>query len=367
MIKIELSIRNLITIAGVVAGVWLLIRVWDVIVLAGVGLLLAAALMPYVDWLWRRSTNRAAAVTIVMLIVLAFCALVFVIIVPPMIAQGRALWEQAPELQRRAAEFAATRGWQDVAARIEQFQWSDITDRAGPRLVDTSRTVLGAVISLITVFFLAAYFLLDARRLQQFLYFSTPRPWHRHIRALLPALQRVVGGYIRGQAITSGAIFVFSFLVLTVLGVPNALALAAIAAIADLIPLIGVYVLLAPMLLAALSISSTIAIVVVALMVAYQQFEDRVLVPRVYGATLRLPTIAVVLALLVGAELLGLVGALLSLPVAAGARVVVEYFTEVRRRTPEDAADQASPADQAFAPDEEPDSAAVSGRSDRVR
>lgn len=367
MIRIELSLRNIVTIAGVLAGVWLLTRVWDVILLAGIGLLLAAALMPYVDWLWRRSGNRAAAVTFVVLLMLAFFALVVVIIVPPMVAQGRALWEQAPEIQRRAAEVAAARGWQDVAQRIEQFTWGDVTQIAGTRLVDTSRTVLSAVISLVTVFFLAAYFLLDARRLKQFLYFSTPRRWHRHIRALLPALQRVVGGYIRGQAITSGAIFVFSFVVLSVLGVPNALALAAIAAIADLIPLIGVYVFLAPMLLAALSVSISTAVIVVALMVAYQQFEDRVLVPRVYGATLRLPTIAVVLALLVGVELLGLVGALLSLPVAAGVRVVVEYFSEARRRLPEEAADQVSPDDQAFAPDQEPGGAAVRERSAPVR
>src|SRR3712207_7155288 len=80
------------------------------------------------------------------------------------------------------------------------------------------------------------------------------------------------------------------------------------------------------------------------LMVAYQQFEDRILIPRVYGSTLRLPTIAVVLAILAGAELLGLVGALLALPVAAGLRVVVEYFAEVRKGSPRSDATQARDA-----------------------
>jgi predicted PurR-regulated permease PerM len=298
-------------------------------------------------------------VTFVVLALLGCFAIAVLLIAPPMIEQGRDLWEQTPELQRRAAAFASSRGWHDAAARIEDFRWSDVTDRAGTQLVDTSRTLLGAIISLVTVFFLAAYFLLDAGRLHQFLYFSTPQGWHKHVRALLPALQRVVGGYIRGQAITSGAIFTFSFATLSALGVPNALALAAISAIADLIPLIGVYVFLAPMLLAALSVSVTTAIVVLVLMVVYQQFEDRVLVPRVYGATLRLPTIAVVLALLVGVELLGLVGALLSLPVAAAVRVTVEYFAEACRRPPSVAADQSSPDDQPFAPDIEPDATAA--------
>jgi predicted PurR-regulated permease PerM len=353
MIKIELSLRNLLTIAGVLAGLWLLTKLWGVLLLASVGLLLAAALMPYVDWLWRKTGNRALAVLIVVLAVVLAFAFVLLIVAPPMYNQGRDLWDQYPELQDRAARIAEERGWLDLRDRIIEFQPADLV---GPQLVDTSRTVLNVVIASVTVFFLAAYFLIDARRLREFLFFSTPHAWHVHIRELLPALQRVVGGYIRGQLITSASIFLFTFVMLTVLRVPNATALAAIAGVADLIPLIGVYVLLAPMTLAALSVSTTTAIIAVAVMVAYQQFEDRLLVPRVYGQTLRLPTIAVVLAILAGGELLGLIGALLALPAAAAIRVIVEYFAEVRRRSGTAAAEQAAPEEHVFAPDEEVDS-----------
>jgi predicted PurR-regulated permease PerM len=361
VIRIDLSLRNILTIGAVVLGVWLLSKLWGVFILAAVGLLLAAALMPYVDWLWRRIHNRALAVLIVVLGVLGAVFLIFLVVLPPMYAQGRSLWERAPEMQQRAADFARERGWTDLAARIDEFDPEEaVTSTFESRqVVDTGRAVLFGVFSLFTVFFLSAYFLLDARRLKQFLYFSTPRPWHPHIRELLPALQRVVGGYIRGQAITSASIFVFTFATLTILDVPNALALSAIAAIADLIPLVGVYILLIPITLAALAVSVTTGIIVFVLMVLYQQFEDRILIPRVYGSTLRLPTIAVVLAILAGAELLGLVGALLALPVAAGLRVVVEYFAEVRRASSRDTATQASeasdevaPPDQPFAPDE---------------
>lgn len=363
MIRIELSIRNILTILGVLAGLWLLTKVWSVILLAGVALLIAASLMPYVDWLAQRTRSRTTAVLIVVLTVLAALSLILLLIVPPMIAQGRDLWDQAPELQNRAARFADERGWYGLRDRIQAFEPGDAFDLFDSQIVDTSRTVLNVLIALVTTFFLAAYFLVDARRLEGFLYFSTPDRWHRHIKALLPALQRVVGGYIRGQAITSAAIFAFSLIVLTIFRVPNAVALSAIAAIADLIPLVGVYIFLAPMALAALSVSVTTAIIVVAVMVAYQQVEDRVLIPRVYGATLRLPTIAVVLAILAGAELLGLVGALLALPIAAGVRVMVEYFAGVRKTEPPDttldaeaagAAAATGPADEPFAPDANP-------------
>jgi len=358
VITLQLSVKNILTIVGVLVGLWLLVQLWGVLLLSAVGLLIAAALMPYVDWLWRKIHNRPLAVVIVVLSVLAVVAFVLLLIVPTIVTQGRDLWERAPEMQDRAARFTDERGWRDLSARIREFTPGDLLrDRDW---VDTSRTVIGVIFSLFTVFFLAAYFLLDARRLKQFLYFSTPRGWHIHIRELLPALQRVVGGYIRGQAITSGAIFAFSLVLLTVMRVPNPIALAAIAAVADLIPLIGVYILIAPMALSALQVSVTTGIVVVAAMVVYQQFEDRLLIPRVYGQTLRLPTIAVVLALLAGVELLGLLGALLSLPVAAAIRVVVEYFAEVRKDSTSteaeeavQAADDAAPPDQPFAPDVE--------------
>jgi putative heme transporter len=323
-----------------------------VLLLASISLLIAAALMPYVDWLWRRTHSRAFAVGLVVCGVLAALVVLLVVVVPPMVSQGRDLWEQAPELQAQAAQFAGDRGWYDLQTRIATFEWN-LDQRVEARLIDTSRTVLDVVVALVTVFFLSAYFVLDARRLKLFVYFSTPRTCHPHIRALLPALQRVVGGYIRGQAITSGAIFVVTFVLLTVMGVPNALALAALAAIFDLIPMVGVYLVVLVVALPALLVSVTTAAVVVRAMLLYQQAEDRVLVPRIYGTVLRLPTIAVVLAILVGAELLGIVGALLALPVAAGIRVVVEYFAEVRRASPREAADDAAADDELFAPNAE--------------
>src|SRR5688500_16603093 len=99
MIRIQLSVRNLLVIAGVLVGLWVLAKVWSVVLLAGVGLLLAAALLPFVEWLRQRIHNRAAAVLVVVLLVLAALALITFIVVPPMVAQGQQLWEQAPELQ----------------------------------------------------------------------------------------------------------------------------------------------------------------------------------------------------------------------------------------------------------------------------
>jgi predicted PurR-regulated permease PerM len=252
------------------------------------------------------------------------------------VEQGRTLYDDLPTVQARLAQFADAHGWVALRDRIRDFSLQDIVSTH--LLVRTGLGFLSFLVAFVTVFFLIIYFLIDVERLRDFVYFSTPRLWHPHLRALLPALQHVVSSYMRGQAITSIAIAVVSFVMLTVLRVPNAVALAGIAAIADLIPLAGVFILITPMVLAAYGVSPLTAVIVLGVMLAYQQVEDRVLVPKVYGTTLRLPTIAVVVAILIGAALLGILGALIALPIAAATRVVIEYVTAAKHAAPDAAA-----------------------------
>jgi predicted PurR-regulated permease PerM len=112
--------------------------------------------------------------------------------------------------------------------------------------------------------------------------------------------------------------------------VPNALAFAVIAAFADVIPIVGALIATIPPVAAALQDSWTKALVVLIALLAYQQFEDRYLIPRVYGRTLNLPPIIVLIAVLSGAELLGITGVLLALPLAAAGRVALDYVLENR-------------------------------------
>jgi predicted PurR-regulated permease PerM len=165
---------------------------------------------------------------------------------------------------------------------------------------------------------------------------------------LFLSTSRVVGGYLRGQLITSMAIAVFTFVLLRIVGVPNPLAFAVLAGFADIVPLVGALIATIPPVAAALQESSTQAVIVLLGLLAYQQFEDRYLVPRVYGRTLNLPPLIVLLAVLAGAELMGITGVLLALPCAAAGRVAIDYVIE-NRRLP-----LTQPVEQPFAPDLEP-------------
>jgi predicted PurR-regulated permease PerM len=171
---------------------------------------------------------------------------------------------------------------------------------------------------------LAIYFIADGERTRGTLYALFPRRFHVRLARVLLNLETIVGGYLRGQLVTSVAIGVFTFGLLAVMRVPNALALAAFAALTDVIPFVGGLMATTPAVLVALSRGSAVATIVLVAMIAYQEFESRVIVPRVYGQALRLSSAVVVIALLVGGKVGGIIGALLALPIAAALRMLIE-------------------------------------------
>jgi predicted PurR-regulated permease PerM len=144
-------------------------------------------------------------------------------------------------------------------------------------------------------------------------------------------LETIVGGYIRGQLITSACMAAFVFILLKVCGVSNALAIAVFAGIVDVLPYIGAMLSVGAAVAAALPHGTDIVIVVLVMMLAYETFENRLLVPRIYGRALRLPSSVILFSLLAGSVLLGIVGALLALPVAAA---VLMFIEELRVELP---------------------------------
>jgi predicted PurR-regulated permease PerM len=166
--------------------------------------------------------------------------------------------------------------------------------------------------------------MIDRDRLRGGLFAVVPRSHHIRLSRIMMNLETIVGAYIRGQMVTSLLMALFTFLLLTACRVENALALAVFAGLADVLPYIGALLSVGPAVLAALARGPVVAMVVLVLMLVYEEFESRVLVPRVYGRALRLPSSVVLFALLAGGTLMGIVGAFLALPVAATAMMLVE-------------------------------------------
>jgi len=329
LLKVEISNRGLIFIALAIFAVWLTRELWPVILLITVSLVFMVGLLPFAEALHRRGLPRTAAVLALMLALLAVFIATLSLMLPAMIDEFESIRDDLPSSARELEELLAMIGIHvELQERASNIDWNRLV--SGRAAINWGQRVLTTTVSIITVMVMTAYFLIDTPRLSRFVNLFIPADRKGDADYMFRSFSRVMGGYLRGQAVTSLAIGVYTFFVLQIIGVPNALAFAVLAAIADIVPIIGALIAVLPPAAAALPHSSTQAGVVLITLMAYQQFEDRFLVPRVYGQTLNLPPIIVLIAVLAGAELLGIIGVLLALPFAAAARVGIDFFIEHR-------------------------------------
>jgi predicted PurR-regulated permease PerM len=346
LLKIEVSTRGILLIGLALLVVWALIELWPVLVLLLVSFVLMLGFLPYVEAMVRRGVPRTGAVLLLVGSFLAVLIGLSSIVVPAIVDEADAIRDNLPESAREIEEVLDIFGIEvELQERARNIDWDEII--SGRAAIDYTQRVATIIFSIVTIIVITAYLLADTPRLGNFISQFIPPQRKDEADKLFWSLTRVVGGYLRGQAITSMAIGLFTFIVLRIVGVPNALAFAVLAAFADVIPLIGAFIAIIPPVAAALQESSTQALIVLVALFLYQQFEDRYLVPRVYGRTLNLPPVIVLIAVLVGAELLGITGVLLALPLTAAGRVAMDYVLENRSwlLSPDE--------EQVFAPDME--------------
>ncbi|HYP88289.1 MAG TPA: AI-2E family transporter, partial [Polyangiaceae bacterium] len=181
---------------------------------------------------------------------------------------------------------------------------------------------LSGVTTTLVVLIITLYLVLDGRRLYAWMLAYVPRRHRSKMAHTVPEVSEVVFGYVRGQVITSALFAVFAALVLWWLNVPASLPLALLAGVCDIIPVVGIVIATAPATVLALTVSPGTAAAVAGLYVGYHMLESYLIVPRVYGRSLRLSTLAVLLALFVGGSLQGIVGAVIVLPLVAAYPIV---------------------------------------------
>jgi predicted PurR-regulated permease PerM len=324
-LRIEIAPRTLFTILGIVAGVYLLGQLRLVVLLVVIALILVGTLVPFITRLERHRVPRGLAVAIVFAGLIGLVSTVFVLTLPPLVRQLGDLVEKAPALQARIADHMAhLRLLAPFADAVREARSAELFKWIAAHLFDVSQRLLTLVGAVVTTLFLALYLIADRERSLAALRAVVPRRHHGRIIPILGRLEEIVGGYVRGQVVTSVLMTLFVLILLTILQVPSALALGVFAGITDVIPFIGGVIAITPAALVALSRGPISAIVVVVGMLVYQELESRLVVPRVYGRALRLPPAAVIVALLAGGTLAGIAGALLALPIAAALRMFVQ-------------------------------------------
>ena len=325
VVRFEISHRTMIQLIIVGISVWLLIKLWPVFLVLVIALLIVGSMSPAVTWMEARRVKRGLAIAIVFTLLFIVAILVMTLTIPSLVSQASALVEQEPLIRARLSDYLARSNLTEpLAAWLRNVKYEAFWNAISATVFAFSMRIFETTAYGLSAIFLALYIMIDRDRLRGGLFAVVPRSHHIRLARVIMNLEMIVGAYIRGQLITCLLIAVFSFVLLVVFGVPNALALAVIAGIADVLPYIGAFLSIGPMVLAALASGPVVVATILLIMLAYEEFESRILIPRIYGRTLRLPASVVLFALLAGGTLMGILGALLALPVAATVMMLIE-------------------------------------------
>jgi predicted PurR-regulated permease PerM len=337
VVRFEIAPATVGLILAAIAGVWLLAQLWVIGLLVVVALVFAGTFNPLVEWMEKRGLSRTLSLLTLFLGSVIVASLLIFLTVPPLVEQLAQIVHGAPEHREKLVALLEKHGFTlPLAHAVQNAGLEQMFARIESYLLGYSSEALRVLGYFATTFALSFYLLADGKRTQGVLYAIVPRDYHMRLARIVHNLETIVGGYMRGQLITSAAIGTFTFLLLVICRVPNALSLALFAALADVIPFVGSLLAAGPAVLSALPRGLPVASVVLVSMLVYMEFENRILVPRIYWHVLRLSPTAVVVALLAGGTLLGVMGALLALPIAAGLQMMLE---ELRVEMPGDDSD----------------------------
>jgi len=296
-----------------------------------ISVFLALALNPGVEWLQRHGIrSRGWAAAIAYLLALAFFVGIGFTFVPTLVGQVDDFVHKLPSYVHDITHGRGRLGFLETKYHLqERVRHAIKTGGAKKALglsgvaISLAKGIITIVVATITISFMTFFMLLEGPTWVDRFYSLLPERSRPRWRKVGHDIYRTVGGYVTGNLLISVIAGVLTTLVLLVMGVPYAVALGLIVAILDLIPLAGATMAAILIGLVAFIHSIPAGIVVVAFFILYQQFENHVLQPVIYGRTVQLSPLAVLISILIGAELAGILGALAAIPVAGSIQVLL--------------------------------------------
>jgi predicted PurR-regulated permease PerM len=330
-------VRMVLLLAVSAVALYLLWKVRSVVRLVGISLFLALALIPVVDAIDRRARmHRAVIILVVYVVLLAAVVVVGAVVVPSMVKEIGQLSHDAPRYAHELRENGTFRHYDNryhISAKL-------VTDARGlPHalghlvgpLKDVTVSAFSLVGQLVTVLALAFLLILHGREYVNAGLSLTGEREQRY-RRLIIQVNGAVSKYVLGNIIISLLATLATWIVLSILGVPYALSLGLVVGFFDLLPLVGATLGAIFVALATLPVSFPIATIVwIAFIIVWQRIEDYIVQPLVYGRALNVNPIVTIVAVLVGASLLGVLGALIAIPTAAAMQILLVDWWQMRR------------------------------------
>jgi len=309
-----------------------LASVSQIFILILIALFLATGLNPAVEALRRRNMSRTTAVAIIFTSVIAFVIFFALVVVPPVISQGTQLINKAPTLLAELTNNATINKLNDQYGIIDTLQarLKSVTSdgtlliSAFGGVVGVGKSVLSGFFTFLTILVLTLYFITSLPQAVNLGLSLVPASRRERVGRLTNAIITRVGSFVGSQIVIAAMASVFVFTLSIVLGLPSPIAIGMIVFVCGLIPLIGHF--LGSGIVTIIALTQSIAIGVIALVayVVYVQVENYVVTPRIMKRTLAVPGAVTIISALIGSSLLGLVGGLLAVPVAASIILILD-------------------------------------------
>lgn len=319
--EISISTGTILKVVGILLACGFLWLVRDVVAIIFVAVLLAALIDPFADWFQKYRIPRALAVLVIYFILLLILGLVLIVIVPPFIEQFTAL----------LINFGYYDQVSEYLGNITKVDWhAEVTGNFGQitdSLQQVFNTVSGffaAIAATAIVLVLTFYMVVEEESARSFFKSIAPKKYEPHLAKLIVKMQKKIGMWLRGQIILGLVVGIAVYIGLSIIGVQYALVLAIIAGLFEVVPYIGPIAASIPAIVLAFLQDPIKGLMTLVLYVAVQQLENNILVPKIMQKVVGLNPVVSIVALMVGFNIFGIVGAILAVPVATMIAVLIE-------------------------------------------
>lgn len=333
---IDISIWSIFKFFLVVILLFFLYLIKEILVILFVSIIFASAVDPWVDKMQTKKIPRWLSLLLIYIILFAIIFLAVYALIPPLTEQALQLAENFPNYFTKLGEtyaglqsFSLEHGLMDNLNEGIASIKNNIFGAVGP-VVSTVFSIFGGIVSFFIILVITFYMTIEESALKRSLGFILPDRYQPFVLQVINKIQKQIGNWLKGQLILCLLMGLMSYVGLLILGINYALVLAFLVVIGEFIPYVGPIIASIPAIFLAFTQSPVKALFVVIFYLILQQLENQLLVPKIMQKAVGLNPIISIISLLIGAQVAGVLGMVLAIPVATGLSVVVREVSRVR-------------------------------------